>query len=135
MDIKIIGSPREREYTEEIKNKIDNSRVQNIAGSTNIDELIQVISNTKFMISNDTGPMHIAFSTQTPIVCLFGPCSPEQYGSSKHAYIIYKNVYCSPCVHDFAVSPCKGNNVCMKQITVDEVLLKVEQLISNCFIN
>jgi len=40
------------------------------------------------MVSNDTGPMHISFCTKTPIICLFGPCSPEQYGINEYAHII-----------------------------------------------
>jgi ADP-heptose:LPS heptosyltransferase len=117
----LIGSKNEYEYTQKIHQKINNKKVINAAGKTTLEELISIIKNAKLMISNDTGPMHLAFATNTPIVCLFGPCSPEQYGKSKNAYIIYKQVYCSPCVHDFEVAPCKGNNVCMKLISTNEV--------------
>ena len=50
---------------------------------------------------------------------------------SKNAHIIYKPTYCSPCIHDFEIAPCKGNNVCMKLITVKEVFEKVSQLLDN----
>lgn len=120
-DVYLVGSPAESAYTEEIAVAVNHPNVYNRAGKTSIDTLIGLIANARLMISNDTGPMHIAFCTKTPIICLFGPCSPEQYGTEKTAHIIYKKVYCSPCVHDFEVSPCKGNNVCMQLITVDEV--------------
>jgi hypothetical protein len=40
---------------------------------------------------------------------------------------MYKKVYCSPCVHDFEVAPCHGNNICMKLIEPAEVFEKVKQ--------
>jgi len=130
-EILLIGSKNEFEYTKKLHQKINNKRVINTAGTTNLEELISIIKNATLMISNDTGPMHLAFATNTPIVCLFGPCSPEQYGKSINSYIIYKQVYCSPCVHDFEVAPCNGNNVCMKLISTDEVYSLVSKLLNN----
>ena len=127
----LIGSKEEKIYTEAISNQVNSHRVISTAGNTSLDELISLIYNAKLMISNDTGPMHIAFCTKTPVVCLFGPCSPEQYGINEHATIIYKQVYCSPCVHDFEVPPCGGNNICMKLIQVEEVQQKVKEILSN----
>lgn len=129
--IYIIGSKSENPYSEEITKAINNSKVINTAGTTSINELIELIKNAELMVTNDTGPMHIAFCTNTPIICLFGPCSPNQYGVSKKAHIIYKPVYCSPCVHDFEIAPCKGNNVCMQLISVNEVFDKVQFLLQN----
>ncbi len=130
-EILLIGSKSERSYTETITHEIDDQRLVNTAGETSIDGLIETIAGARLMISNDTGPMHIAFCTNTPVVCLFGPCSPNQYGVSENAHIIYKNVYCSPCVHDFEVPPCKGDNVCMKLIEEIEVRNKVDQLLEH----
>lgn len=120
--ILLIGSPAEREYTSEVMRLIKAEQVQNLAGKTSIDELIALIRNAALVITNDTGPMHIAFSCKSPTICLFGPCSPVQYGWVENARIIYKRMYCSPCVHDFGTAPCRGNNVCMQQIAVAEVM-------------
>jgi ADP-heptose:LPS heptosyltransferase len=131
LEVLLIGSASEKEYTEEIFSKIKNQRLKNLAGKTSIDELTKLIANATLMISNDTGPMHIAFCTKTPIICLFGPCSPDQYGMSEFAHIIYKNAYCSPCVHDFEIPPCKGDNVCMKLISTKEVFSLFQKLNEN----
>ena len=129
-DVLLIGGGgAEKAYTEEISKQLNDSRVINTAGKTSIDEAIDLIGGAELMVTNDTGPMHIAFSLNTEVVCLFGPCSPDQYGMSKNAHIIYKSTYCSPCIHDFEIAPCKGNNVCMKLITVEEVFEKVSQLL------
>lgn len=131
-DVYLIGGKGEEEkYTKELSKAINNPRVINTAGKTTIEEVIALINDSSLMITNDTGPMHIAFCVDTTVVCLFGPCSPDQYGMSNNAHIIYKPTYCSPCVHDFEVAPCNGNNVCMKLITVEEVFIKVEGLLNN----
>ena len=132
-DLKIclVGSKSEQKYTEEIVSQISNEKVINTAGTTSLDGLIELISNAKLMVSNDTGPMHIAFSSSTPVICLFGPCSPNQYGMSKYAHVIYKNTYCSPCVHDFEIAPCKGDNVCMQSISTQEVYDKFIDIFEN----
>jgi ADP-heptose:LPS heptosyltransferase len=100
--------------------------------------LLDLIKNVKLMITNDTGPMHMAFAIGTPTVSLFGPCSPQQYGSQslgiKNNASFYKKLYCSPCVHDFIVPPCKGDNQCMKKIMVNEVFLQVKKIIDSNFI-
>jgi len=131
LEVLLIGSANEKEYTDEIFSKIKNQRLKNLAGKTSIDELTKLIANATLMVSNDTGPMHIAFCTKTPIICLFGPCSPDQYGMSEFAHIIYKNAYCSPCVHDFEIPPCKGDNVCMKLISTKEVFSLFQKLNEN----
>lgn len=130
-DILLIGSKGEQAYTQEIVAEINDSKVINTAGKTSIEEVIAIINKAALMITNDTGPMHLSFCLEVPTICLFGPCSPDQYGMGKSAHIIYKNTYCSPCVHDFEIAPCNGNNICMKLIQVSEVLDKVSFLIGN----
>lgn len=125
-----IGAPNERAYTEKITKQLNNDRVNNTAGDTNIDQVIDIIQHAKAVVTNDTGPMHLTLMTDTPSVSLFGPCAPEQYGlnSEKHT-ILYKPVYCSPCVHEFEKAPCNGNNVCMQLITVKEVFNAVSGIL------
>jgi ADP-heptose:LPS heptosyltransferase len=96
-----------------------------------LNELFALIQNAELVISNDTGPMHISFALARPTISLFGPASPSQYGQNPNAFGIYKNIYCSPCVHDFLSPPCKGDNQCMKQITVEEVFNLCEEILKN----
>ena len=119
----LIGSKDEQKYTQSIYDRTERTKyIHNLAGKTSINQLIALIGNANAMVTNDTGPMHIGFSLNTPIVALFGPCLPIQYGSHPNSISIHKNAYCSPCVHEFVIPPCKGNNACMKLITVDDVL-------------
>ena len=123
-----VGAPSEEKYTTEICEQISNQKLTNLAGKTSLDELIHIIKEADFMISNDTGPLHIAFACRTPAIGLFGPISPRQFDIPSESIALYKDVYCSPCVHEFDVPPCHGNNVCMQHITVNEVLEGIKSL-------
>lgn len=126
--IVVIGSKNEAEYVEQVLSNLESERLINVAGKTNLDELISIIDHAKFLITNDSGPMHIAFACKTQTVSLFGPCSPSQYGQHKLNIPVYSNTYCSPCIHDFINPPCKGKNICMDLIEVDEVYDKVRRI-------
>lgn len=122
--ILLIGAGNEKGWVNEIHQKLDDEtkmKVFNVAGLFSLGELFAVIDSAEEIITNDTGPMHISFSLGRPTISLFGPASPSQYGQNPFAFGVYKNIYCSPCVHDFLTPPCKGDNQCMKQITVEEV--------------
>jgi len=127
--ILLIGSATEREYVSGIRQQVSAANVVSVAGETSMDDLIRVIRYAGVVVTNDTGPMHLSFSMKVPTVALFGPCSPAQYGAAPNSAVIYKQVYCSPCVHEFRIPPCMGNNQCMKQIEVAEVLSAVDLLL------
>jgi ADP-heptose:LPS heptosyltransferase len=117
-----IGGPSESEYVKAITEQLtDKPQIIDLSGKTSIDELIEILRKTQLLITNDTGPMHLASCLNSSVIALFGPCSPSQYGFGENVHVVYKNVYCSPCVHEFAHPPCKGNNQCMQLISVDEV--------------
>jgi ADP-heptose:LPS heptosyltransferase len=127
----LIGGKAEVGYVNELYLKIPNPQnVYNIAGLTNIEQLICIIQYTQVLITNDTGPMHIAMACKTKALALFGPCSPIQYGNNPYCIPIYMKVYCSPCVHEFETSPCNGNNQCMKLINVSEVLTTLNKALA-----
>lgn len=132
--IVLIGSSEEVEYVGNIFQAIDkkyHSKIINTAGILSLTELIALIHNSCLVITNDTGPMHIAFSLNKKTIALFGPCSPSDYNNQQNVFFIYKNIYCSPCVHNFSISPCKGDNQCMKLIETDEVMNAVKNIFEN----
>jgi ADP-heptose:LPS heptosyltransferase len=127
----LIGASNEKEWVKKLYNSLDEFTKENVintAGLFSLYELIAMINGSDLVISNDTGPMHISFALNKPTISLFGPASPSQYGQNINAFGIYKNIYCSPCVHDFITPPCCGDNQCMKQITVEEVFLLCKEI-------
>ena len=94
-----------------------NSRVINFAGKTSIRELLALIQLCAVMLTNDSGPMHIAAALKTPLVALFGSTNDVKTGPYGEGIVIHKHVECSPCYKRV----CPIDFRCMKQIEVDEV--------------
>ena len=67
------GSQGEREYIEAI-----GKRVINLAGKTSVRELVPLMKGASLVVSNDTGPGHIAAALGVPIVMVFGPTNPAR---------------------------------------------------------
>ena len=73
LSIVATGSQGEREYIDAI-----GKRVVNLAGKTTVRELIPLMKNASLVVSNDTGPGHIAAAMGVPIVMIFGPTNPAR---------------------------------------------------------
>ena len=132
-EIVLIGSKSEKDYTSTFQTQ-STSPVLNLAGKTNLQQLIDLILGCDLFITNDTGPMHIGFALQTKTIALFGPCHPSQYGNQINGKVLYQPLYCSPCVHEFQIPPCQGDNQCMKKIKVNGVLDAVTEVIDVNFV-
>lgn len=73
----------------------------NCAGLCAIQDLPGLISNLDVLLTNDTGPMHIAAAVGTPVVAIFGPGSPARYGpriEPGRATVFYRKPRCGPCL-------------------------------------
>jgi heptosyltransferase-2 len=98
--------------------------VMNLAGVTNLRELACLIKDCGVLITNDSGPMHIAAAFGTPLVALFGSTDETEtgpYGQSEA--VINKHASCSPCFKRV----CPIDFRCMKEISVEEVAEKARR--------
>jgi ADP-heptose:LPS heptosyltransferase len=130
-EIKVVltGSSDEIKYVTGIADSVlekYHSRIINTSGQLDLTELIRLIDQSRLMITNDSGPMHIAFALNKMTIALFGPCSPLSYINQRNVEFVYKKIYCSPCVHDHLIPLCGGDNQCMKLIYVSEVIGRVK---------
>ncbi|MBL4707600.1 MAG: glycosyltransferase family 9 protein [Flavobacteriales bacterium] len=125
------GVEKERIAIEKLTSKIPESSYINLAGKTTLDELMALYQIADVLVTNDSGPAHFASMFNVQIIVLFGPETPKLFTPlGNNVHVIYKNLACSPCVSVFnhRFSPC-SDNICMKMITVDEVLDKVKSLL------
>ncbi len=76
-DIIACGTKPEQRIIDEISSKTDTTIVS-AAGQTELRELIELLRNAKLVISNDTGPGHIAVALNKPLVMLFGWSNPAR---------------------------------------------------------
>lgn len=127
-----IGSETERNYVDGVLalKKKSGGLASNLSGSTSISGLISLMENASLIITGDTGPAHLAYALNKPAVVLFGPVSPSQFHIPHGCGIIYKSLYCSPCIHEFDRPPCRGDNQCMKLIGVTEVTDTISKVLA-----
>lgn len=111
--IVVTGTPGEP--TEEIARAIPGAT--SFQGS--ITELAHLLARCSLVISNDTGPFHLALAVNTPAIGLYAPTDPTLCGPylAPHAKLIAKRPTCRPCVRKQCPDP-----FCLRQISVDEVL-------------
>ena len=132
MFLVLIGNKQEANYVKEIaKHFQQDNHVIDSSGKLKLDELIAVMNHAEGIITNDTGPLHLALALRKKTIGLFGPCAPDQYGQMQTCIPVYTNVYCSPCVHEFIKPPCAGDNQCMKRMKVSLVLDALKQLLND----
>ena len=98
-----------------------------LTGKLSLREAIYVISTARLFISPDTGGMHIAAALGIPQVAIFGSSSPVWTRPlNPQSRVIYKNLPCSPC---FKRRCPLGTYECLKSITSEDVIEKVNELI------
>lgn len=105
------------------------SSLSSLAGRATLLEFAAVLKRCAVFIGNDTGAMHIAAAVGTPVVGLFGPSNPMEWGPrGKNVKTIYKGVDCRACFHPTCQ---RGEQNCMKQISVEEVFRAVREMMPN----
>ncbi|MEW6162422.1 MAG: lipopolysaccharide heptosyltransferase I [Nitrospirota bacterium] len=112
----IVGSKEDMSTANEIVT-LSNGKSISLAGKTDLKELIEVIRGARFVVSNDSGPMHIAAALGIPVFAIFGPTDPMRTGPYGKGHIIIREVLtCSPCFRK------KCNDLkCMKSLSVEKV--------------
>lgn len=123
----LTGAPTEYDYVSRLQSLLIpyGQRVVNLAGKLSLGGMLALIEQADCVLTNDSGPMHLAFALRTPTVALFGPVHPQHYATQADAtkvIVFYQPVVCSPCVHHSDVPPCGGDNQCMKLIRTDGVI-------------
>jgi len=118
-DAKIVftGGPDDRPTIKDIMAVMKGHAV-NLAGHTTLKMLAALYEKMVFVVSTDTGPMHMAAAVGTPVVALFGPTAPWRTGpfGSIHQ-IVRAELDCAPCFK----RECKTID-CMEQISVQQVI-------------
>lgn len=109
----VLGSKNDREASGGISGT-------DLTGRTSLDEAIALIAGADFVISNDSGLMHVAAALGRPQVALFGSSSPEHTPpASPSARVLWLRLECSPC---YARECPLGHFRCMREMTVEMVL-------------
>ncbi len=121
----LIGGKKDRAYVSRFRDSLDSSsRIVDVCGRTSIRQLIGLFSHCDFLLTNDSGPMHLAEIVGLPTIAFFGPETPLLYGPVDEIHhVFYDDLYCSPClnIYNSKMSHCT-NNMCLKRIDPQQVL-------------
>jgi heptosyltransferase-2 len=124
-----IGGPDDVAICDELS-RLAKTRVLNRAGQGTLRDLMSVLKLSRALLTNDSGPMHVAAALGTPVVVPFGSTSsaltgPGLPGNNQHR-LFSANVPCSPCF----LRECPIDFRCMTGISVNDVRDALVELLS-----
>lgn len=124
-DVVLLTSPGERHQAELISAACDGLPM--IGQDGDVLQLAAAISHCSIVITNDSGPLHLATALAVPSVSIFGPTDPGRTVIPGATRVLRKPVACQPCYR----RDCPlGHHRCMTDISVDEVYAAATDLFS-----
>lgn len=114
----LVGSKNEEDVTNDVTSRMRNAPVI-LTGKTTLGQMMAVLSVSDLVVTNDTGPAHVAASLGRPTLVIFGPTNPlTTRPFSSQAEVLRHPPDCAPCM----LRDCPIDHRCMTAITVEEVL-------------
>lgn len=122
----LMGSVSEMPLSSEIETAMKRKPV-NLAGRTSVRELLSLLSFCSFLVTNDSGPMHVGAALGAPLVAIFGPTDWRKTSPwTDAAKIVRVDVDCSPCM----LRECNRNHECMVGVTAEMVVDAARRLVA-----
>jgi lipopolysaccharide heptosyltransferase II len=121
----LIGGSKEQHVAERVKTAVNHAPVD-LTGKTTLDDLAALLARSRCLITNDSGPMHIAHAVSTPVVAIFGPTDPARCGPwLSPIEPLQASVDCAKCYRKTC-----WHLTCMREITAEAVLTTAQACIS-----
>jgi heptosyltransferase-2 len=123
--IAVVGSPAEAPLAGEIEAAARRG-VVNLAGKTTVREMMALLSLSSFLVTNDSGPMHIGAALGVPLAAIFGPTDWRRTSPwTSLAKVVRVEIDCSPCRR----RTCDRGHECMLGVTPEMVVDAARQLL------
>jgi heptosyltransferase-2 len=121
----VTGTSRDKDLALEVVRQGDGSLID-LAGETDIQELIELLRVAKGCVTNDTGTMHLAAMTGVPTVAILGARIPPTwwFPNGNKIVSLFSLTDCSYCYKEY----CEDKN-CLKNIQVDQVTRALEEIL------
>lgn len=131
-EVVVMGGPGEVAITREVAG----DEALDLGGRLELPELAAALAACSLVVSNDTGPMHLAAAVGTPVVAFFGPDTPERSRplTSARRVLWHSELPCSPCLRGTCPRAGPGTvlpsaaHECMELITVDDAMAAIASL-------
>jgi len=132
--ILLIGGPGDVPLNQQLQDalEVQEDAIINLTGKTSLGELAAQLEQCSLFIGNDSSPMHLAAAVNIPVIAIFGPTSPQEYGpyppDDPRHIAIWRHPTGQPCFFLGKMQAC-AHCTCMQSVTVDDVWQAVLQLI------
>ncbi len=125
--IVLIGR-HEEERDGEVASSSFPGSIIDMRGKTSLTQLAALLKEVDLLVTNDSGPMHIAAALGTPVVAIFGPTDPKRTGPYGEIHrVVRGSAKCSPCFKKRCGMP---SHLCMEAVSVEMVLEEVLSFLS-----
>jgi heptosyltransferase-2 len=125
-EVLLVGAKAEADVSLEVCRHMHNRPVM-LAGETDLAELVATLSLVNLLVTNDTGPAHIASALGRSTLVIFGPTNPlTTRPFSPFGEIIREPPDCAPCM----LRDCPIDHRCMTAITPDAVFERARELLT-----
>ncbi len=123
--VAVLGGPGDEEVVSTTVKGIGNG-VRDLSGRTPVGLLAAVLARADLLVTNDTGPMHLAAAVGTRVVALFGSTEPVWTGPRGEGHRVVRHpVECAPCFR----RTCDIGIVCLKEISPERVLAEAQGIL------
>jgi heptosyltransferase-2 len=124
--VAVVGAAAERPLGEAIAAQIGTS-ARVLCGETTLAALVGVLKQLRLLLTNDSGPMHLAAALGTPLVAVFGSTDwTETAPVSERARVVREETECAPC----RLRECPIDHRCMTRVSVDRVAAAALELVA-----
>ncbi len=133
VNVVLLAGPGEEETAAKVRELAavggNNERFLDLSGKTSLLSLAAVLGRLDDYVTNDSGPMHLAWAQHTPVTALFGP-TVQALGFAprgEQSSVLEADLPCRPCgLHGHKTCP-KGHFDCMRRIDPEDVWCDVER--------
>jgi lipopolysaccharide heptosyltransferase II len=131
-EVILIGGSDDAALNERLLEGMPAGAIIDLAGKTSIGQLAAQLERCALFIGNDSSPMHLAAAVGIPVIAIFGPTSPEEYGpyplDDPRHIALWHHLSGRPCFFLGKMQSC-AHCTCMQAVTIEEVWSAVRSLI------
>ncbi|AOB32559.1 glycosyl transferase [Bordetella sp. H567] len=125
----LTGSPDERTLVDEVvARSCDPRRLANLAGALTLGEFGALVARARLLVSNNSGPVHIAAALGTPVVDLYALTNPQHTPWQVPHRLLYRDVPCKYCYR--SVCPL-GHHACLSAVDPSQVAQAAFELLES----
>lgn len=125
----VTGGAEDRALGARLAEALDPGRVRDLTGKVSLPEMVEWVRLSTLLISNDTGPMHVAAAVGTPVVALFGPTEPRRTGPyGQLDRCLRADLPCVPCMTEKCHNPRRQE--CLEVLAPELALAAAERVLS-----